>query len=195
MDILDTDYREKRDHKYICDPEFLSQIETQELIFKYKYLNESITYLADFYRLDKNLLQDYFYENNIYPIEINKDNLEQIKKEIEQVYLKNTVLMAGLALSHSITVQQYSLAIEKDLLESTAHLASIENEKLNPDLKQLKLLAEVLEKVSARQIVTKDLTENFKNMIDQNPEGTFLNSLSEALKAIDGNGYDLPNEV
>lgn len=109
---------------FIGKPENLSQVERDELVYRFMYGNETIEFLAIEYRLTPSLLARWLEEKNISQVDLNNDEeLEKFERSLEKQKRINAVRLTGSILNNMNTAWEKIARTEQTLLsiiESTA---------------------------------------------------------------------------
>lgn len=172
---------------FIGKPEGLPQAEREELVFRFKYHNETVEFLAIEYRLTPSLLARWLEENNISPVDLNNDEeLEKLEKSLERQKRINAVRLTGSILTNMNTAWNKIARTEQILLtviESTAK-SMIGFEVVDP--KSVSALTKAHNTMVTQQLEIKAVAEESDNL--GNLTGLLSKRLESIFKEIDNIG-------
>jgi len=111
---------------FIADPENLSLASREEMTYKYRFLETTITFLASEYRLNPKLLENYFEEYEIEPELLKtQEDFEKHSQYVIKLYKDIRVRMSGLVALQTAKIWE-SLAESESMLSTSLELASKE---------------------------------------------------------------------
>lgn len=104
---------------FVGSPTRLRRSVQEELIYRYKYDNESIEYLAIEYHLTPSVLSKWFDELDIQPVDFNDEQvLREFELEIEHKKRVNSIRLAGSILNQMATSWESLVDTEQLIIET-----------------------------------------------------------------------------
>jgi len=164
---------------FVGSPEKLNQSIREEMVYRYKYGNETVEYLAIEYRLLPSSLRTWLEQNSVVPVDLsNEDELDKFEKMLEQKKRITAIRFTGSVLNHMNTTWERLAKTEHQILKALdSAIEDVNNaEVVNP--KALSSLAKV------HTSMTKQLLDNKAAAEEGDNFGSLTNLLSKKLESV-----------
>lgn len=150
----------KLTEQFFGSPERLPQSALKELIFKYRYVHETIPFLASLYKVTPHALTVYFEKNNIQQVELDTEEaLEDFQVFLAEEYEQLRLKVAGLQLLHSARTFDQAIAIEQNLISTIKEASDSLKEAEILDAQELSRLTNAHVKLLERQKLITEASE------------------------------------
>ncbi len=143
---------EPRVRPFIADPDLLPLASREELIYKYKYLEDSITSLASQYRVRPDMLEDFIEEHQIKRTPLNSaEDFDNLNKYVQEMYVNIRIRLSGLVALQTAKIWEGLAETEDLLLDSLKEAATDLNKASFIDPKTINTLVSAHAKIVDRQ--------------------------------------------
>jgi len=185
--------------KFVGDPRNLPLAARQELVYRFQFLEETVSTLASTYRLTPIALEEWLDENEveIQRLETEED-VANFEAHVNAQYKDLRVRLSGLVALHTARAWE-SLAVSSEHLLASLEYATQQahaNAKNGlVEVKALKSLVDAHSKLTEKHQLIKQAIEvpadrDLKSVVDG-----FQKSLEDLFNEIDGSSYELPSQA
>lgn len=179
------DFGSNSDSKpFLGDPRKLRRAVREELIYRYKYDDEDIEYLAIEYRLTPSCLREWLEQEEITPVNLNDiANLRLLEQEIEQKKRVNAVRIAGAILNNTVSTWERLQDTGQLLLEMVQNTVKTLNNQDLVDPRVISSLTRAHHDMVEQQVKLKTLAENQNSLVTMS--GMVTQRIEDLFKEID----------
>jgi len=169
----------------------------EELIYRYQFLEDSITSLASMFRLTPKALEEWLEDSSISQIQLDTPEAEaEFETHVNETYKQTRIKLSGLVTLHSARAWDSLAESETNLLFSlqrATHLMANLAEDGRVDSQELKRLIDSHAKLTDRQAILHKAIEIPAVRDLENTTDALTKSLKDLLDEIDGSSYKLPS--